>query len=87
MDDTETQSYREEQGKAPQPDPRDRMADVPITFSSDGSGGIVGSAPEPSPVPGDAERAAAAENQASVMRGAERLQEEDADQSPPSSRS
>ena len=41
-DDTETQSYREEQGKSPAPDPRQRMADVPLAPSS---AGVVGRVP------------------------------------------
>jgi hypothetical protein len=37
--DTETRSYREEQGKSASPDVRERMADVPLAPSS---AGIVG---------------------------------------------
>ena len=60
-DDTETPSYREEQGKEPAPaDPRERQADVPLAPST---AGVVGAAPpadagEVSTV--DAERDAAA---------------------------
>jgi len=43
-DDTETQSFREEQGKPPLPDPRDRMKDVPLAPSS--AGVVAGPPPE-----------------------------------------
>ena len=55
-DDTETQSYREEQGKKPEPDPREGMADVPIVPSS---AGVIGKAPEPESTTVDEDRAAA----------------------------
>jgi hypothetical protein len=42
--DTETQSYREEQGKSGMPDQRDRIADVPVVPSS--AGVVRGAAPE-----------------------------------------
>ena len=54
--DTETQSYREEQGKRPEPDPRERMADVPIVPSS---AGVIGKPPEQEPGSADEDRAAA----------------------------
>ncbi len=51
--DTETQSYREEQGKSAAPDPRERMADVPLAPSS---AGVVGDAPPPDESTVDADR-------------------------------
>ncbi len=44
--DTETQSYREEQGKPANPDQRERMADVPLAPSSAGIVGEVRRRPE-----------------------------------------
>ena len=46
-DDTETESYRLEQGKEAQPDPRAAMGDVPIAFSTGGvlAGGHTGERP------------------------------------------
>ena len=41
--DTESTSLREEQGKAPFPTPAERMAEVPLAFSS---GGVLGHGPE-----------------------------------------
>ncbi len=62
MDDTETASYRLEQGKSPDtPDPRARMADVPLAPSS---AGAVGAGAEPEPTTADADRAAAEARQA-----------------------
>ena len=55
--DTETESYRLEQGKATREDPRDRMGDVPLAF---GQGGVlVGhGTEEPLPAGGDSDAAA-----------------------------
>ena len=57
QDDTETESYRVEQGKASREDPRDRMGDVPLAF---GQGGVlVGHATEePMPAGGASDAAA-----------------------------
>jgi hypothetical protein len=54
--DTETQSYREEQGKSAAADPRERMADVPLAPSS---AGVVGGAPQSEESTADADRKAA----------------------------
>jgi hypothetical protein len=51
--DSETQSYREEQGKSAVPDQRERMADVPLAPSS---AGIVGRPPRPDESTVDADR-------------------------------
>jgi hypothetical protein len=56
--DTETQSYREEQGKRAAPDPREGLADVPLAPSS---AGIVGAPRRRGESPVEADRAAAAE--------------------------
>ena len=75
FDDTSTASYREEQGKPQRRTPDERMRNVPITFGSDGSGGIVGRGPEP---PSD-ERGAnpdAEANQRAVEEGARQLERE-----------
>jgi hypothetical protein len=54
--DTETRSYREEQGKSPDADARERMADVPLAPSS---AGVVGAPPRQEDSTVDADRAAA----------------------------
>jgi hypothetical protein len=59
-DDTETESFRQEQGKPPRPDPRERMADVPLAPSS---AGIVGGQPPAEESTTDADREQAAERQ------------------------
>ena len=56
--DTESQSYREEQGKKAAPDARERMADVPLAPSS---AGIVGAPPRRNESPVAADRDAAVE--------------------------
>jgi hypothetical protein len=56
--DTETQSYREEQGKRAAPDARERIADVPLAPSS---AGIVGEPRRRGESPLEADRDAAAE--------------------------
>jgi hypothetical protein len=58
--DTETQSYREEQGKSAAPDPQERMADVPLAPSS---AGVVGGAPQSDESTVDEDRKAAAERE------------------------
>jgi hypothetical protein len=63
--DTETQSYREEQGKSAAPDPREHVADVPLAPSS---AGIVGGAPRSDESTADADRAAAAERERAERR-------------------
>lgn len=76
FDDSSTASYRAEQGRPEEPTLADRMANVPITFGTDGAGGIVGQGPapdEPGPTPPDE----AAANQRAVERGARRLEAED----------
>ena len=56
-DDTETESYRVEQGKPAREDPRDRMGDVPLAFGS--GGGLVGhGTEEPMPAGGASDAAA-----------------------------
>ena len=59
-DNTETQSYREEQGKSAAPDQRERMDDVPLAPSS---AGVVGAPRRRGESPVDADRAAAAERE------------------------
>jgi hypothetical protein len=59
--DSETQSYREEQGKPAVPDGRERMGDVPLAPSS---AGIVGAARRSEESTTDADRQAAEERQA-----------------------
>lgn len=75
FDDTATSSYRAEQGLPEGHTVNERMRHVPISFGSDGSGGIVGRGPEPrsderGPNP------EAAENQRAVEEGARRLERE-----------
>jgi hypothetical protein len=58
--DSETQSYREEQGKTGASDERERMADVPLAPSS---AGIVGEPRRRGESTVDADRAAASERE------------------------
>ncbi len=77
MRDDETQSYREEQGKPAQPDPREHMGNVPIVFSSEGGGaGVVlpGTDERLGPPPG--EKAAAADATRAIERGAAAIEAE-----------
>jgi hypothetical protein len=60
IDETETRSYREEQGKSADPSERERRGDVPLAPSS---AGIVGGAPPADESTVDADRAAAAERE------------------------
>ena len=59
-DDTETQSYREEQGKPPKPTQEERMGDVPLV---PGSAGIVRGPPPSDETAVDEEREIAAERE------------------------
>jgi hypothetical protein len=63
--DTETQSYREEQGKSAAPDPRERMGDVPLAPSS---AGVVGGAPRSEESTTDVDREQAAERERAKSR-------------------
>lgn len=75
FDDTSTESYRDEQGKPQRRTVNERMRNVPISFGSDGSGGVVGSGPEPE----DDEHGPnpdAGANQRAVEEGARRLERE-----------
>jgi hypothetical protein len=63
--DTETQSYRAEQGKSAAPDQRERMANVPIAPSS---AGVIGSAPPSDESTADADRERAAEGERGESR-------------------
>lgn len=63
--DTETQSYREEQGKSAAADPRERMADVPFAPST---AGVVGDAPPADESTADADRKAATERERAERR-------------------
>lgn len=66
-DDTETESYRVEQGKAPREDPRDRMGDVPLAF---GSGGVLVGHGTETPMPAGGASDAAADVAAAQERQA-----------------
>lgn len=75
FDDTATESYRREQGKPPQPTPKERMEHVPLAFGTGGTGPVVGGGP----VPDDATATPnpeAAENQRAVEEGANWLESE-----------
>jgi hypothetical protein len=63
--DTETQSYREEQGKSATPNQRERIGDVPLTTSS---AGVVGGARRDEESTVEADRQAA-ERRAEADRG------------------
>ena len=63
--DTETESYRVEQGKRPAPDQQERMGDVPLAPSS---AGIVGSPPRADESTSDADRKAAIERERDEAR-------------------
>jgi hypothetical protein len=70
MRDDETESYREEQGKPPRADPRERQAEVPLAFSS---GGVLASgADEPAAEP-DEGTAGSADATGAVERAAAEL--------------
>jgi hypothetical protein len=59
-DSNETESFRQEQGKKPLPDPRERLADVPLAQSS---AGIVGAHSRAEESTTDADREQAAERE------------------------
>jgi hypothetical protein len=59
-DSNETESFRQEQGKKPLPDPRERLADVPLAPSS---AGIVGGQPPAEESTTDADREQAVERE------------------------
>jgi hypothetical protein len=96
MRDDETESYREEQGKTPRPDPRERQGEVPIAFST---GGVLRSGADDGDARADEAEVVAesADATAAVERGARAIEAErrtaagdaraDGDQARPSARS
>ena len=99
MRDDETESHRLERGAPPQPNLRERLADVPIAFST---GGVLAHGVDERLGPEPGETVPAADGTEAVLRGAAAIEAEradaaasaersaDADQSPrspPSSRS